>query len=423
VTPLRVALAAGALGAGALAADVSRGVEGEPPPRCQITVDLAPERAYVGEQVHYRVRILRRRDVHALEWHTALSFPTFRAEWLPGVASDAPLAAEGESWLEFLERRAIFPAHPGSLVIPEAALRCASADGEEVVAVPSRTLEVDPLPDEGRPPGFSGLLGPVSATVSARERQLALGGTLHLTVLLEGEGNLWDAPSPRDVLEAIPDVDVFSHAAEIARDAGRTLRLRQYWSFELVPLRAGKLVVPALRFAYFDPATRRYAEAKTRPFAIAVADAAENARERPAWDASAPPDRERSVWDESLHVALVVAIAALIVGTGAYFRARLRRRRRARLEPEPRFETADPGRYADDAARALRDALARRVPGAAGASAEEIFGGSDVRPVRDAAALLGRIDAVRFGGREVLPEPAEVIGALRALREVPVLER
>jgi hypothetical protein len=420
VTRTRVSLLAGALGA-AVAVPVA--AEGAPP-RCKVTVDLAPERAYVGQQVHYRIRILRRRDVHALEWHTALSFPTFRAEWLPGVASDAPLAAESESWLEFLERRAIFPAHPGRLEIPDAALRCASADGEEVATVPGRTLEALPLPEEGRPPGFTGLIGPIAVTATAPERRMALGGTVHLMVLLEGEGNVWVAPSPRDALEAIPDADVFAHAPEIARDAGRTLRLRQYWSFEIVPLRTGRFRLPELRFDYFDPKTGRYDVARAEGLALQVVDA-------PEPRASEPPAREPQTSEARARIgrgwiaaALAAAAAGYLAWTAVGLRRRLARSRRARGELEPLLRPEDPARYADEVARALRDALAARVAGAGSASAEEILGRAPASgPIRDAALLLVRVDAIRFGGGGAGLEPTEVIHALRSLQEVPLLER
>jgi len=431
-TPARLALFAGALAAAAAAPARSAAAdEADAPPRCRIFVDLAPERAFVGEQVHYRIRILRRRDVHALEWHTALSFPTFRAEWLPGVASDEPLAQDGESWLEFLERRAIYPAHPGHLEIPEAALRCATVDGEEVVAVPSRSLEVDALPLEGQPAGFSGLLGPVTVVTNAREDRLALGETLHLTVRLEGETNVWAAPSPRAALESVPELDVFAHAGQLARDAGRTLRLRQYWTFDLVPRRAGTLRLPELRFAYFDPAERRYAEASAPGLAIAVGEApARGPAPRPREVEEPEPRPALDARHVLLGLALTVGGLALLVRMA---RRGLRRRPsdalhlvldRAREDMMETVYRRDPVGHANALAVGVREALGTRVLGAATASAEELLGlAPPTGPLRDAAYLLIQLDAIRFGGSGALPTMQEYRRVIHALAELPPLER
>ena len=98
---------------------------------------------------------------------------------------------------EDAERRALFPAHAGRLTVPGAALRCAAPDGEEIVPIPALEVLVDPLPPEGRPEGFGGLLGPVAVTARVTPRRVALGETLRVSVLVQGDTNVWDAPSPR----------------------------------------------------------------------------------------------------------------------------------------------------------------------------------------------------------------------------------
>jgi hypothetical protein len=424
VTPVRVARLACAIAACLAAAPAAAA-----PPRCRVAVDLSPARAYVGEQVHYRIRILRRRDVSALEWHTALSFPTFRAEWLPGVASDSPLAQEGESWLEFLERRAVFPAHPGRLEIPEAALRCATVDGEEIVPVPSQALDVDPLPSEGQPAAFSGLLGPIELAATVDATRIALGETLRLVVALEGATNVWVAPSPRAALEAVPDLDVFEQSAQLARDAGRELRLRQYWSFALVPRTAGTLRLPELRVAYFDLAEKRYAQATAPAVAVQVVDA-------PVRKPVPPPEVRRTVEPRPrsgrLPIAIATLLAAALLAAAIGTIARRVRARSARgreidstiLAGDAKRLERDPERYADWLAPALRRALGARVLGAASASAEEILDRAPpAGPVRDAANLLVQLDAARFGARGPLPTIAEALAVIRSLEELPPLER
>lgn len=419
--PLRAGV--GALGMALSAAAAAKAGASAEPERCRVQVELEPTRAVVGQQVHYRLRILRRRDVERIEWETPLSFPTFRTEWLPGVALDRSPEADGETWLEVLERRAIFPVHPGALTVPAAGLRCSTHDGEEVVRIPSRALVVEEAPAEGRPPGFAGLLGPVTLESVPSAQRMTHGGTLRLRVVLEGETNLWSAASPRAALETVPELDVFPQSDHLARDAGRRLWLRRYWSFDLVPRHAGTLFVPELRFAYFDTGARRYAEALAPGHAIVVeeGDAPEpSAAARTERGAERPPRRSMA----ALLAALFVAVFAGGVGVAVVRAGRLRWKARARSEAADLGAAhsaalrGDRDGLARESARALRTALAARIPEAAALPAEELASraGADV-PAATAAQLVVRLDAARFAPGALVPELAEVEAALRALRE------
>ena len=90
--PSRWSILAGLL-VGALA---SAARAGDPPP-CAVTASFDAERATVGQQVLYRVRILSRPDVIAVDWAEPPSFPGFRAEWLPGRPSPSPIRSSAAS--------------------------------------------------------------------------------------------------------------------------------------------------------------------------------------------------------------------------------------------------------------------------------------------------------------------------------------
>src|SRR5690606_26023523 len=119
------ALAACAPAARAAPAAPDRPAPATPPPAapaCLAETTLDPPRAVVGQQVLYRVRILRREGAAGLRWMQPLSFPSFRAEWLPGRSPDPRIAGIGAGRIVFEERRALFPARAGTLAIPPAAL-------------------------------------------------------------------------------------------------------------------------------------------------------------------------------------------------------------------------------------------------------------------------------------------------------------
>ena len=402
--------AAAALAAGAALA-AAAGAAG--PPRCEASAELVPTRAYVGQQVQYQLRILRRRDATSLEWETQLSFPTFRAEWLPTLSGDDRAERGGETYLVFLERRALFAAHPGRLTIPSASLRCTSPDGSEIASIPPLVLEVDELPAEGRPPGFAGLLGPVTLSASVAPAGVALGGSLHLSVIVQGDTNLWNMPSPRESLAQLADVEVFEQPAQLARDAGRALVLRRYFSFDLVPRRAGVLRLPALRVPYFDPATGRYGEATAALPALRVAEARVRAPAPggPVPRAAAARLPSRPAWGL---LALALVAAPLAVAAVRWRRSWAPRDEVAECLAEARGAAArgDGDAAARAGAQALRLALDEAAGAAAGPAGEE-----DGAPGGGAAALLLALERARFAAGSPAPELAEVEAAVARLRE------
>ena len=248
--------AAAALGAAPASADT---------PACLAELFLQPARAVVGQAVEWRLEILRRDDVQEVDWLEPPGFPGFRAEWLAGDVDTRPLERGGRRYRVTRERRVLFPARAGPLRIPEAALYCdlEAADGRRRVRVPvaEAALPVAPLPDEGRPPGFTGLVGEVHVVTRLEPEVVALGGSAGLWILVQGLANLWaiDAPLREGDL---PGAEVFAERPGLEIDAGRDLAVRRTFRYRLVPRRTGALEIPEVAIPYFDPATGRYALAR-----------------------------------------------------------------------------------------------------------------------------------------------------------------
>jgi hypothetical protein len=390
------------------------------PPRCEAEAAVEPARGFVGQQLHYHLRILRRRDVGTLEWATPLSFPTFRSEWLPGVTGEARVEREGETWLVFVERRALFPAHPGLLRIPGAALRCVSPDGEEIVPIPALEVQVDELPAEGRPGRFGGLLGPIELTAAVTPSRVALGETLRVSVLLRGDTNLWDADSPRAALEAA-GVDVFERPPELARDAGRALRLRRYLHYDLVPRRAGVIRLGELRIPYFDPAARRYGEARAQLAPIEVREASA-APALPGLRAEPRPPAPAAPAQPLRRLALALAAAGALAAAATF--VWWRRRPAAPASAAQQIErwlaearAAEARRDREAAAAAGARALRAALRAEAGLSTEEILQRLPAEgPARDAGRLLAEIERARFAGGGPAPAVEAIEASVARLR-------
>ena len=234
---------------------------------------------------------------------------------------------------------------------------------------------------------------------------IELGGSASLTVLVEGRANLWELPAPFDPDGApIPDVDLLARPSEIARDAGRELRLRRYFTYDMVPRVAGTFEVPEILVPYFDPESASFSVARAPALAIEVRASPEPASEVRTPAAAAPlsaggPDP----FDRRLRLAA----AGLVAGTAGLALiawARAHRRTGPRREVQELLDRAARERGEGEIARsnaliarALRTALEASLPGALSRSAEEIVASAGDDPeLHHAATLLSQLDSARF---------------------------
>ena len=379
---------------------VARAAGAEPP--CSTRVLVEPDAAFVGEQIIYRLQIFRHIDVSSVRFARDLSFPSFRAEWLPGQSPDPAIADVGDHALVFEERRALFPARAGELTIPAARIECVSATQTIEVGVPAARVRVRELPGAGRPPGFRGVVGRVDVQAHLSSERVALGQSLALVITVRGAANAWDAADPLDPRRDLAGVDVYANPPTTERETGRHLEVRRAFSFDLVPRSIGQFEVPALRVPYFDPERERYEIAETAALSFTVeAPASEAVRPvAPAATASPRSDVPRGNFGAPVIIALV--LSALFGVAVATLRRRVGQRAALRAA-EPLLADAATASVRGDSlataralAAALRAALETRVPGAGALAAEEIAA-RDEASLRAIGEALVDLDRLRFG--------------------------
>ena len=314
-----------------------------------------------------------------MRWETSLSFPAFRVEQILGPGGPREHTETTET---IEERRMLFPRAGGRLALPAARIACESATRVETAEVPASELVVEEPPSEGRPAGWAGLIGPVEITVYATPDRVALGESVSVAVTVSGATNVWAAPIA--LAGAFPPevAEVFERPAELARDMGRTLGLRSYRTFDVVPRRAGVLELPELRVAYFDPATRRYAEARAPAIPLEVSGRGAGAA-RPPRGSRAEAEPAAGTGASTLAAAGVAL--GLGLGAGYWLGRRGRPGRRgaapaasardewsARESLDAALARSDAAAAAAAATRVLRLGLERALPGARSLAVEEL---------------------------------------------------
>lgn len=245
-----------------------------------------------------------------------------------------------------LKRVAVFPTRPGSLRVDPLVIETQARASHRLqnrmdpffslrqhyesvkLASDPLSIQVDPLPS-GAPAAFNGAVGAFRVHTSVDTRAVQVGGTVQLEVRLSGTGNIATlqppAFNPPDPFEAYdPTV-----STSVDRSGPRVHGTKTF-TYVLVPRTSGRLTLPPVRFAYFDPEQRRYRTLQSNPITIQVSgteapiaagttgdglpvdDIAAPMSEASEWVRTDAPPLHRTVWAYAALLAPLLLAAALI---------------------------------------------------------------------------------------------------------------
>ena len=139
----------------------------------------------------------------------------------------------------------------------------------KTVSAGKRTLNVLPLPEEGKPIGFSGAVGQFDFEVTTSKTSLNASESLQAKVEVSGKGNLKlfqlpepELPSALEVYEPEFDENV---RTTIAGMQGKVAN-----NYTIVPSFRGRYPIPSISFSYFDPKSKSYQTLRSDEITINV---------------------------------------------------------------------------------------------------------------------------------------------------------
>ncbi len=134
------------------------------------------------------------------------------------------------------------------------------------------SVEVMPLPAEGRPESFGGHVGRVGVVSWLDRTEAEVGETVALRVVMTGNAYLRLMPHP----EIIPPAGFEISEPEVSDDPPRLLVGQpgeRTLIYRLVPTRQGSYRIPAVEVSWFDPETEEYGVTRAEPLDLAVGPA------------------------------------------------------------------------------------------------------------------------------------------------------
>jgi len=245
--------------------------------------DVDKRSAFVGEQVTLTYKILTQLPITQVEIKEIPSLNGFWVEEIevPKNPTAANRVLNGKQYAEYvIKKQALFPTKEGPLQIPSATfglvVRTSTAGffslgTQESVfrKTEAMTVKVAPLPSDGRPTSFNGAVGDFKLESVIDKSTAETGDALNLKVTLSGTGNL------KTVTEfPLPELPGFKIYSSKSNDQvsvrNDVLQGSKSWEYVIIPQAPGKERIPALKFPYFSPSSKKYREASAAGLEVAV---------------------------------------------------------------------------------------------------------------------------------------------------------
>ena len=247
-----------------------------------IHADVDKTDVYEGEQIVVNWYIYTRGNLMSLD---RLKFPDLKGFWKE-IIEEVPalnFTQEVVNGIPYrralLASHALFPIKPGVAVIDEYKIKAQvqiptspfSAFGFGRPYTFSRASErisvnVKPLPVEGKPNSFSGAVGQFEVRAHIEGNQFPVNQPFSLKVRFEGNGNakLIELPS----LGLPKGVEIY----DTKSDAKFFKSGNSFKEFDvlLIPREEGTLQIPAMSFSIFDPVQKKYVTKTTEPITVQI---------------------------------------------------------------------------------------------------------------------------------------------------------
>ncbi|MBI5685288.1 MAG: protein BatD [Verrucomicrobia bacterium] len=162
------------------------------------------------------------------------------------------------------------------------------------VTSPPTSVHVLPLPDDGKPAGFTGAVGRYLLEVTANPTTLRTGEPVTLTIRVAGQGNLATLAPPKFT----PPEGFKSYEPVVKSKQTDEMGYTGEKVFEqvIVPLSVRASVIPPVTFSFFDPEAGRYQTLSRGPIQLNVQESPAGATPvvvgvAPAGAAPRPPEK------------------------------------------------------------------------------------------------------------------------------------
>ena len=308
----------------------------------QVKVSVNTSEPYLNAPLTYTFRYLYTAVLPTQESPTPRlpTFPDFFVEELPTQPAHTQQIRGKTFWVEEHVRR-LYPQKTGQIVIEPATLVLPIPRGRKTLTTGPLKLNIQPLPEIGKPAHFSGAVGEYQISAQVDRTSVETGNALTLSLQISGRGNIQTVAAPK--LPAITGVVV--NGPNLVEDSTPTNRT---YAYALIPARTGTLRIPAIAYVYFDPSQAAYATTQTTPIPVSV---------RPNPNDAAGTETDTSAWWIWLTLLAMLIVVVAVAGF-FWYRTRPQMFRGTATRTPDNSETTERGRQRTETEPATPASLA-----------------------------------------------------------------
>ena len=142
---------------------------------------------------------------------------------------------------------------------------------EKSLSTGMQTINVKPLPENGKPEGFTGAVGKFDFVVKPSKTSLKAGESLDLEVSVSGKGNLKLFTLPKPVVPSALEMYEPAHTENVQTPVtGMTGKISD--KYTIIPQFKGKYTIKPMAFSYYDLASKSYKTITSKEITIDVAE-------------------------------------------------------------------------------------------------------------------------------------------------------
>jgi BatD DUF11 like domain len=255
-----------------------------------LVADISKTNPYINEPITVVYKLYFSYNIGISNWRE-LDKPKYNDFWSQNIDIKQLVAEEGmfrgqRYRYVTLRKTVLYPQKSGKLKIEPLALdidvqlptnrrdmfgRVMITEGNKRVSAGTKTIAVKPLPEAGKPEGFSGAVGNFDFKVTPSKTNLKNGESLDLVVSVSGKGNLklFDLPKP----VAPNALEMYDAVHKEGVNTGLSGMLGKISdSYTIVPQYKGKYPIKPMQFSYFDLSSGSYKTLTSEEIVINVLD-------------------------------------------------------------------------------------------------------------------------------------------------------
>ncbi len=235
-----------------------------------LVADISKTNPYINEPITVVYKLYFSYNIGITNWRE-LDKPKYNDFWSQNIDIKQLVAEEGmfkgqRYRYVTLRKTVLYPQKSGKLKIEPLSLdidvqlptnrrdifgRVMITEGNKRVSAGTKIIAVKPLPESGKPEGFSGAVGNFDFKVTPTKTNLKNGESLDLVVSVSGKGNLklFDLPKPV-APNALEMYDAIHKEQVNTGLSGMTGKISD--SYTIVPQYKGKYPIKPIQFSYFD---------------------------------------------------------------------------------------------------------------------------------------------------------------------------